>query len=500
MENVNNLSLDYLLENRVRLHGPPQEIYGTLTFQKLGVYGLNHIPYVNGIETRSLVYLKWPETQAVTAKKTIKNVLNLNGPVHCLKLNGRDFIDTIRSNVKLDLSEYLKMLKVDGLVAHKGVVVSEEIDGRPVKSVMHVTPKSLDKMLPTVPHLKEIVQLTQETVQTTTPTKRFLYLDYATDLEIVYKNEEINSVQSHTQLLANSNVDCPEQLEIRVSNSGKIFIRKHTKDHQVVCEGSSIHLNLKVPVTSCSYDKSILLTWKSESKQAQETYRLLGPLQSTLDCFTINEKHFVGFLANFPDHSSTFSVIYLTKANTWGSKQSLDFQEASNARILTTEFYTLLVVTSKKGVEFFNLNKNQQKFEQMEVVTGTFNLISDLVIVGGEKMIGLALKNSKAVTIFKLLGEGHDGPEIQYFQTLRFEARVKALQAFQMNGESHLAIIMTNGHFYIYRYNYIDGWIQINYSYFEGMESLVAFSHRNNEYLLVISPNSASAIRIYNQS
>lgn len=430
--------MDYLLDNRVRLYGAPQEIYGTLTFQKLGVYGLNHIPYINGIDTNSLVYLKWPETQVITAKKTIKNALNLNGPVHCLKLNGRDFSETIRNNVKLDLSEYLKMLSVDGLVVHAGVVVSEEIDGRPVESVLHVTPKSLDKMLPTVPHLKEIVQSTQEMVQNKVPTKRFLYLDYATDLEIVYKNDEIDLIQSQTQLLADSNVDCPEQLEIRVTNGGKIFIRKHTTEYQKVCEDSVIKLKMKIPVNSCSFDKNLLLTWNSESRHLQDTYKVQNTLQSTLDCFTVNGKHFIGFLIDNTDHTSTFEIIYLTKANQWGSKQSLDFQDGSNARILSTDFYTLLVVTSKKGVEFYNLNKQEQKFEQMEIITGSFNLISNLVIVGGEKMIGLALKNSKAVTIFKLLGDGHDGPEIQFFQTLRFEARVKAVQAFHMNGKTIL--------------------------------------------------------------
>lgn len=494
------MSFDYLLDNRVRLYGAPQEIYGTLTFQKLGVYGLNHIPYINGIDSRSLVYLKWPETQVIVGKKTIKNVLNLNGPVHCLKLNGRDFIETIRSNVKLDVSEYLKTLNVNNLVAHAGIVITEQIDEHPVESVLHVTPKSLDKMLPTVPHLKEIVQSTHEMVQSKAPTKRFLYLDYATDLEIVYKTEEIDSVPSHTQLLANSNIDCPEQLDIRVTNAGKIFVRKLTTEHQTICKDSEIKLNLKVPVHSCSFKKDLLLSWISDSKKLEATYNIQGDLKSTLECFTVNEKHFVGFLAANFKHQSAFQIIYLTKANQWALKQAIVFEETTNAKILSTKSYSLLLVTAKRTVEFYNLNKDTEQFELMESVAGSFSLISDLVIVGGEKMIGLALKNSKAVTIFKLLGDSGDGPEIQFFQTLRFEARVKAVQAFSMNGESHLAIIMTNAHFYIYRYNYIDGWIQINYSYFKGIESLVAFPHQNNEYLLVISPNSASAIRIYNQS
>lgn len=429
------MSLDYLLDNRVRLYGAPQEIYGTLTFQKLGVYGLNHIPYINGIDSRSLVYLKWPETQVITGKKTIKNALNLNGPVHCLKMNGRDFSDTIRSNVKLDVAESLKTLKVNDLVAHAGVLVLEGIDKHPVGSVLHVTPKSLEKMLPTVPHLKEIVQSTHEMVQSKAPTKRFLYLDYATDLEIVYKTEEIDSIQGHTHLRALSNVECPEQLEIKVTNAGKIFIRKHTTEHRTTCKTSGTKVDLKIPVNSCSFGRNLFLSWNSDAKQLETTHKLQGALKSNLDCFNVNEKQLIGFLTANSDHVTTFEIIYLTKAHQWGLKQALDFQDASNAKILSTESYSLLVVTSKRGVEFYNLNKHEQKFEQMEIITGSFNLISDLVVVGGEKMIGLALKNSKAVTIFKLLGDGPDGPEIQFFQTLRFESRVKALHAFVMNGK-----------------------------------------------------------------
>ncbi|XP_063705250.1 uncharacterized protein LOC134834483 [Culicoides brevitarsis] len=496
VENVNNLSLDHLLKNRVRIYGPPQEIYGSLTFQSLGIYGNNHIPFINGIPQESLVYRNWPTTQVITGKKVIHEALNLNGPVTVLNLNGLEFSEIIQNNVKLDSVEYLEALNVANLVAHGGVVVTETIDGRPVDAILHVAPKSVDKMLPTVPHLREIVQATSETVQSKVPTKRFLYLDYATDLDIVFKNDEVD-VPSHTELLADSNLDCPEQLEVKITNGGKIFLRKHSAEHQKMCLESPIKLKMQVPVANCRFQKDLQLTWNEKTF----VYPIQGDLKSSLNCFSVQDKHFVGFLTASSDHVHTFEVIYLTKSHEWGLKQVLDIQEASNAKIISTQNYVLLVVTSKKGIEFHYLNQLEQKFEQMETITGSFNLISDLVVVGNEKMIGLALKNSKAVTIFKLLGDSAEGPEIQFFQTLRFEARVKAVQAFKMNGdESHLAIIMTNGHFYIYRYNYIDGWIQINYSYFDGMESLVAFKHQNNEYLLVISPNSASAIRIYNQS
>lgn len=429
------MSLDYLLENRVRLHGAPQEIYGVLTFQKLGILGSNHIPSLNGIDTRSLVYLKHPETQVISGKKTLQSVLNLNGPVHCLKLNQKDLIDTVKSNVKLDLSEHLKSLTVKDMIAHAGIFVTEKIDNHPVESVLHVTPKSLDKMLPTVPHLKEIVSSTHEIVQKKVDTKRFLYLDYATDLEIVYKTEELDSVQSHTQLLVNSNSECPEQLEIKVTNAGKNFIRKYTTQHQMTCE----NMRLKISVDKCVFDKNLMISWNDQNmKRHESSYKLQASLKSSLNCFKNSGKSFIGFLSGNSEHISVFEVIYLTKANEWGLKQALDMQDVTNAKILTTQSYVLLVVTSKKGVDFYNLNKNEEKFETMETITGSFNLISDLVIVGDEKMIGLALKNSKAVTIFKLLGDSNEGPEIQFFQTLRFEARVKAINAFSMNGNFFL--------------------------------------------------------------
>lgn len=67
-------------------------------------------------------------------------------------------------------------------------------------------------------------------------------------------------------------------------------------------------------------------------------------------------------------------------------------------------------------------------------------------------------------------------------------------------GKSHLGVIMSNGHFYIYRYTHIDGWTTLTNSYFEGMQSISEFEYLNKEYLLVVSPESQAVIRVYQQS
>uniref|UniRef100_A0A336LL58 CSON011314 protein n=1 Tax=Culicoides sonorensis TaxID=179676 RepID=A0A336LL58_CULSO len=500
VQNINNMSLDYLLQNRIRLNGPSQEIYGALTFQKLEIFGLNFIPTINGINSNSFVYLMYPETQMISGKKSIKNSLYINGPMHCMRLNNIELSETITSNAKLDLHENLKNLNVKNLIVHSGIVITEHMDNQLINSITQLKPKTLNNLLPNVPYLRNYVQSTSELLQSKPVTKRFLYLDYATDMEIVYKSDDIDSIQGHLQLIVDSNNECPEQLDIKVTNAGKIFIRKRTVEHLTLCADPRMQLNLKLAVKNCVFENNVLISWINANKTSEIQYNMHGQIKSKLYCFNVNDKQFVGFLKAENEHLHTFDIIYLTKGNQWSLKDVLDIQDATNAKIITTNSYTLLVVTSKKGVEFFNLNKLDEKFELLEIITGSYNLISDLVSVGDDKMIVLALKNSKSITIFKLIEDNKDGPEIQFFQNLRFEGRVKSLTAFAMNGESHLAVIMTNGHFYVYRYNFIDGWIQINYSYFDGIESLVTFFHQNKEYLLVVSPSSASAIRIYYQN
>uniref|UniRef100_A0A336LDQ3 CSON009626 protein n=1 Tax=Culicoides sonorensis TaxID=179676 RepID=A0A336LDQ3_CULSO len=436
VQNINNMSLDYLLQNRIRLNGPSQEIYGALTFQKLEIFGLNFIPTINGINSNSFVYLMYPETQMISGKKSIKNSLYINGPMHCMRLNNIELSETITSNAKLDLHENLKNLNVKKLIVHSGIVITEHIDNQPINSITQIRPKTLNNLLPNVPYLRNYIQSTSELLQSKPVTKRFLYLDYATDMEIVYKSDDIDSIQGHLQLIVDSNNECPEQLDIKVTNAGKIFIRKRTVEHLTLCADPRMQLNLKLAVKNCVFENNVLISWINANKTSEIQYNMHGQIKSKLYCFNVNDKQFVGFLKAENEHLHTFDIIYLTKGNQWSLKDVLDIQDATNAKIITTNSYTLLVVTSKKGVEFFNLNKLDEKFELLEIITGSYNLISDLVSVGDDKMIVLALKNSKSITIFKLIEDNKDGPEIQFFQNLRFEGRVKSLTAFAMNGES----------------------------------------------------------------
>lgn len=59
---------------------------------------------------------------------------------------------------------------------------------------------------------------------------------------------------------------------------------------------------------------------------------------------------------------------------------------------------------------------------------------------------------------------------------------------------------MADGHFHVYRYNFVDGWISVNYSYFADIESIASFKFLNQKYLLIVSSNTASVVRMYCQS
>lgn len=431
LANINNMSLDYLLENRIRLYGSPQEIYGHLTFQNLIVLGYNHLPIINGIDTRSIVKLKWHETQLLDGIKSITGSVFLNGPIHCLKIDTYDMSDLVKSNVQKGFDYRLKKIYVGQLNVAEGISVGDGINGYSIDPFLYSeTPKNInDETSLIVPNTKNMIQNTIEMVQSH-QLSRCLYLEYVYDLEVLPMNEYPDQKNENAGFIMDLDMECHAQMEIRISNNGKIYFQRHVDLYRSYIKDSDIMLQMEIPIRNCQIEKSISMNWSN----GNQIYNVSGIILSPPAYVNVENKPFIGILSKTNEQQTAFELIYLNKANQWSLKQVIDLNEGLSAKILKVDENLVTIITTKHTAEIFLFNSEKEKFEHLDKLSGMFNLISDVITMETERMLALGFKNSKSILIYKLITTPSKELEVHYFQTLSFNERIKKIQVLNLEG------------------------------------------------------------------
>lgn len=60
-----------------------------------------------------------------------------------------------------------------------------------------------------------------------------------------------------------------------------------------------------------------------------------------------------------------------------------------------------------------------------------------------------------------------------------------------------MAVVTQNSFLYLYRFNYLEGWVRATFGYFKDIETVVPFSYYQRDYLYVSMKTAATALVVH---
>lgn len=68
---------------------------------------------------------------------------------------------------------------------------------------------------------------------------------------------------------------------------------------------------------------------------------------------------------------------------------------------------------------------------------------------------------------------------------------------FWFSDSNYMAVVTQNSFLYLYKYNYLEGWVRATFGYFKDIETVVPFSYNQRDYLYVSMRSAATALVVH---
>ncbi|XP_030379121.1 uncharacterized protein LOC115627546 [Scaptodrosophila lebanonensis] len=467
---INGMSLDYLLQNRVPLQGKAAlEVFGTLTFEQLVISKQPLLRTINDVALDNVVYKHGTHVQAITGTKFVDQGVILGGPAHVMHLNGKDLSEAYRESIFTDRNYNIDSLVLDQATFQGGLVWVPNAPAGEARAAI------------TTEHISAQLQKIEETNRTRGQA-RLLYLDYelqtlAVSWDLPPKNETWDSVV-HRQL-PHQEVACEQRL-LRAQISKrlqKVFLSNHTtnllrtesskhpggiyvKVHNY-CAPQALRLRSRINIACRGQSRSLgmrkqVKALELHEERVSDTYSLV--LLNAVDSHRLDHDE-VRVLR--VDEGKNCSI------TDW---QSLNVAVGRLMRLFSFGNATLLLTSGLHGQQselaIYRLNLSTQHFELTQRIEGDYDLAELVTDERQEPQILLSCHGCRRITIY---AHNATAQRFAVLQELRLDAPIEALRALRIGDSNHLLVLMTPGseHFYLFSYAHVEGWLQRSYGYMD---------------------------------
>lgn len=449
---INGMNLEYLLQQRVPLRGATAlELFGTLTFEDLVLGDRAMLRTINGIPLQNVVYKQAAQLQSIMGTKTFEKGIDLLGPVHIMRLNGKDLSESYQQSIFTD-----RDYNIDSLV----------LDGALFQADLLPEPRAADVELPPGQQLREQLQQLEQQLRSSQSnhSKRLLYLDYeqqsfeaawsapASDQAARFDFEtaiqpEPSSVCQLQELRAQLSRAEQRVYLANVSLSSRP-IRAHSRHGEIhvkaqnYCNKSKFRARIHI---SCRGLLHTLATRQHvEDLQLQELTHYSLLLISTMEEVRVLRV----------DHSNC-------SLSDW---QSIQPAAGRVMRLIQLDPQTLLLFSGAlhqhlPAVAVHRLSLDTERFELLQLIAGDY----DLVDVQDQQLL-LSCHRCRRIDVhvYRTLQQ-----RFVPLQQLRLEARIQQLLPFTVGTERHLLVLTMAGsrNFYLLTYAHIEGWQQRTYGH-----------------------------------
>ncbi|XP_064555540.1 uncharacterized protein fs(1)M3 [Drosophila montana] len=468
LHEINGMSLEYLLEQRVPLRGAALELFDTLHFERLVLGERAMLRTINGIDLQRVVYKHGQRPQAIGGAKTFAKGIEFQGPAHIMRLNGRDLSESYQQSIYTDRDYSIDSLVLDGasfqggLLADAALSESRQAPQMVLELELGQHPQSAREQLRQ--QLQELMQQLQS--NRANHSQRLLYLDYEQQrLELTWSapaaDEILQLVAAQTpqpqsgicqlqQLLAQistrqqrvhlTNVSLASRL-LRAS-SGRAAIRVKAQNY---CNQPLQQFRSRVHISCRGHAHTLGLRQHVEALQLhdQQDYSLLL-ISGTDEVRVLRVNHTNCSLSDWQSVQPASA----------GRLMKLLQLEGNRTLLLTSG---LQQPEHLPVVAVHRLDAQSQRFELLQHIEGDY----DLAELQSEQLL-LSCHSCRHISVHVF------SPAAEQFvplQQLRLAARIHQLLPFSVAQERHLLVLTMPGskHFYLFSYAHIEGWQQRTY-------------------------------------
>ncbi|XP_018332377.1 uncharacterized protein LOC108741903 [Agrilus planipennis] len=190
-----------------------------------------------------------------------------------------------------------------------------------------------------------------------------------------------------------------------------------------------------------------------------------------------------------------------------GKEQILLIQkiESSGAPVLDL-FYSaqgvVLIICNTRNDTMYNnagiyrFDESSDKFILLRFIPGTGCSSVTAVVESSDSLIVLQ-QNNLPLEVYKY---SHFYDNYYFYQSFLLDSPVISVSAFYSGGfgisDAFLCIVTENGHFYIYSFQYIQGWKLESKGELEGLRALIPFEVNNNIYIFAPSVASSFLLKV----
>lgn len=447
---INQINLIDFLNKRINKINK-NVINTKLFFEKLILININ-IDSINNLKINDLIELKSNQIQRINKKLQI-NQLIINNDLIINHLNDKNFIDWFNQSIFITNNLKMKKLSLKSMILNQGFYQTN-----PWRFNQQKINKINKSLIPI--NKKESI---------------FSFIDYASDVEIIYNQELYESNQTiYVNRVFPSNecgfCECPAQLRVTPLPTYKIIINQ-MKFFKRFFDLSTIKISTH---------------FQSNCNQINQTEIIINKKINKINDLITDVKQMNNILIISWMTSST--TVY--QINDQSLTKVQEFTEFPNESIIELINNQEILIISNRFVRQTNIYKfNGKFFKKTQEITGFYNLISG--VTTSDVMLIISQIGSMKIQVFKLNQE-----IFQLYQDISFESKIKTLTALTTGSSILIGIALNDGYLSIYCYNYLQGWKLSTIGYFNWIESLVPLRIHQRDFILILQSNTTSIVSV----
>lgn len=471
LDEINGMSLEYLLEQRVPLHGASLEHFGALQFEQLELGERCLLRTINGIPLQNVVYRHGQRPQLISGPKTFASGIRLEGPTHIMRLNGRDLSESYQQSIYTDRDYSIDSLVLDDARFEGGLLVdasiSEAREARLETQPQNVARQQLRQRL---------LQLEQQLQQQrANRSQRLLFLDYEQPpLELTWSEptaDELFELAVAPQAAQPTGICHLQQLQAQFSRQLQRVHLSNVSLASHLLRASSDRAAIRVKAQNYCQQQQPMAQFRARMHISCRGHaHTLGLRQHVEQLQLHDQQDYSLLLISSPDEVRVLRVNHTNcSLSDWQSVQPaaagrlmklIQLEDKESGRPLT-----LLLTNGLQHLEHLpvlavhRLDAQSQRFELLQHIEGDY----DLAELQSEQLL-LSCYSCRHISIYSFQQKSQ---QFVPLQQLHLAARIQQLLTFAVAQERHLLVLTLPGskHFHLFSYAHIEGWQQRTYGH-----------------------------------
>ncbi|XP_017493610.1 PREDICTED: uncharacterized protein LOC108381711, partial [Rhagoletis zephyria] len=507
---INGQSFDYLLKNRIKLNGEPQEVQGYLIFEHLVTNNETLLQSINGVPIDDLIYKKSDQLQVIAGQKLIDGNLIFNGPSHVTRLNGQRLVDAYQQSIFTTANYHFDNLTIDQGIFVKGLVLVADMP-------LHARGRTLsnstaDRTEDEEPALDEANLLEEHTNQLAgddafreqltiavnqlsnllsarnatslladEQNAHLLYLDFDFDTQVLrqYANESVDE----TFLYEQRHVTPCEHRFLQVQSAlhnRRLFITNVTTSFLYANAGA---ISAKAQNYCGDRFKKIKSKITVNGLKVAKVFGMRKYIES-IELF-VDAKNHTYLLLHAIDEARNRNEVRvlriddaLDEVKDW---QTIPFGIGKSVQLYQLDNLTVLasaaLVGNQQAVSIYHFMPQTAHFKLAQVIDGPYDVMALVAVEPHHYQLLLSCHKCQHVNVYDLSSAPADPYKL--FQLIKLPIRVDKLHPFAMSdGEQFLLILgeQQQDFYHLYKYASIQGWLHSSVGYFRNIQLAVPLS------------------------